>query len=89
MPLDRTDKDWYKKLPVEELNKLLESSGWTVREIYSALILQSLDLETEIRDKSDALLYSNLDFKSSEYKEKKEEFRSLEEKARQIGRGVQ
>lgn len=40
-----TDRDWYNKLPIEEINKLIASTGWDVRRIYLALSIQERELK--------------------------------------------
>jgi len=39
------DRDWYNKLPIEEINKLIASTGWDVRQIYRVLVIHENGVE--------------------------------------------
>ena len=61
------DRGWYNKLPIEEINKLIEGTGWDVRRIYLALCIQENELKMEKAGTWDKM--KNRHWDEPEYKE--------------------
>lgn len=77
------DREWYNKLPIEEINKLLESTGWDVRKIYRALSIQETELKIKKAETWAEMKNSHWD--EPEYKELLPTYNELERKIQNIG----
>lgn len=77
------DKYWYNKLPTEEINKLIESTGWDVRKIYVALSIQEGELKIKKAETWGKM--RNRHWDEPEYKELLPIYEELERKIENIG----
>ena len=77
------DRDWYNKLPIGEINKLIESTGWDVRKIYLALSMQKNELNIKHAEIWGEM--KNLHWDDPRYKELEPVYNELERKIENIG----
>lgn len=77
------DREWYNKLPIEEINKLIESTGWDVRKIYRALSIQETELKIKKAETWGEM--KNFHWDEPEYKELLPTYNELERKIENIG----
>lgn len=77
------DRDWYKKLPIEEINKHIASTGWDVRQIYRALSMQEIELKIKKAETWSEM--KNYHWDEPEYKELLPTYEEIERKIENIG----
>lgn len=77
------DRYWYNKVPIAEINKLIESTGWDVRKIYVALQIQEAELKVKEREALDEVLRVHWD--EPEYKSLREEHDKILKQIENLG----
>jgi len=77
------DRDWYNKIPIEEINKLINCTGWDVRQIYRALSIQEAELKIKKAETWGEM--RNFHWDEPEYKVLLPTYNELERKIQTIG----
>jgi hypothetical protein len=78
-----TDREWYNKLPIADLNAKLAGTGWDIRKIYLALQIQELELKVRSSETWETM--RNFHWDEQEYKELLPVHDELEKEIENIG----
>jgi hypothetical protein len=77
------DRDWYNKLPIKEINTLIASTGWNVRDIYLALCIQESELKVKQSETWGKM--KNFHWDEPEYKELQPIYDEIRRKIENMG----